>query len=81
MQVNHKRKLNMLEPGTKMCAAITILLASSIVFFQLHIEIVSIFLIVTAGMVFILLITLLIIEHRQDEKQYLEAKKENSEIK
>lgn len=81
MQAKHRQKLNMLEPGTKMCKAILILLGSGIIFFKFHVEAVGVFLLIAAGVIFILLLILLVIEQHQDEKQYLEAKKNNPEIK
>lgn len=76
-----QKKLNMLEPGIKMCTAILILLGIGIAFIQFKIKTVGIILLITAGVIFILLLILLAIEQYQDNKQYLEAKKNNPEIK
>ncbi len=81
MQAKHRRKLNMLEPGTKMCKVILSLLGSGIVFMYLQIEMAGVFMLIAAGVIFILLLILLAIEQHQDNKQYLEAKKSNPEIK
>lgn len=71
----------MLEPGTKMCKAILILLGSGIVFMICHIEVLGAVMFITSGGIFLLLVILLIIEQYQDNKLYLEAKKNDPEIK
>ncbi len=81
MQEQQRRKLNMLEPGTWMCKAILILIVGGIVFYLLHIETAGVVMLITAGLIFLLLLILLVIEQHQDKRQYLEAKKENPEIK
>ena len=81
MKMKCKRKLNMLEPGAKMCKAMFSLFAAGIALIHFQIETIGKFMLIASGAILILLLILLAIEQYQDNKQYLEAKKSNSEIK
>lgn len=76
-----KYKLDMLEPGAKMCKAIFILLVIGIALILFHIETVGMVMLVAAGLIFIVLLILLVIEQHQDNEQYLEAKRNDPDIK
>ncbi len=81
MKTKYKHKLNMLEPGTKICKAIFILLAIGIVLTIFNLIIAGVVIFIVAGFLALLLIVLLVIEQHQDKKLYLEAKKNDPEIK
>lgn len=74
-------KLNMLEPGTKICKVIVFLLILGIGLILFNIKKVGIVILIIAVMLFILLIILLAIEQHQDNILYLEAKRNDPEIK
>lgn len=76
-----KYKLDMLEPGAKMCKAIFILLVVGIALSCYHLEKIGIVMLIAAGLIFIVLLVLLVIEQRQDHEQYLEAKRDDPDIK
>ncbi len=81
MMKNHKRKLDMLEPGAKMCKAIFILLVVGIALNYFRLEKAGVVMLIAAGLIFIVLLVLLVIEQHQDYEQYLEAKRNDPDIK
>lgn len=81
MNKKYKHKLNMLEPGTKLCKAIFILLVIGIILTIFSLKIAGAVIFIIVGVLSLLLIILLVIEQHQDKKLYLEAKKNDPEIK
>lgn len=79
--MKYKHKLNMLEPGTKICKAIAILLITGIIFTIFHMKVIGIVMLMITVMLFFVLLLLLAIEQHQDNQLYLEAKKNDPEIK
>lgn len=79
--MKYKHKLNMLEPGTKICKVIAILLITGIIFTIFHMKVIGIAMLMITVMLFFVLLLLLAIEQHQDNQLYLEAKKNDPEIK
>jgi Flp pilus assembly protein TadB len=76
-----RHKLNMLEPGAVLLKIMGALILAGAIARWLGFTVNSIVLFVLAGLLFAVLILLLIIEQRQDKRMYLEAKKEDKDIK
>ncbi len=74
-------KLNMLEPGTIILKIMGMLTLAGLVAHWLGADVISIVLLAFLGLLLAVLILLLIIEQHQDKRMYLEAKKENSDVK
>lgn len=74
-------KLNMLEPGTIILKIMGVLTLAGLVAHWLGADVISIVLLAFLGLLLAVLILLLIIEQHQDKRMYLEAKKENSDVK
>ena len=73
--------MNMLEPGTIILKIIGVLTLAGLVAYWLCADVISIVLLAFLGLLLAVLILLLIIEQHQDKRMYLEAKKENSDVK
>jgi hypothetical protein len=76
-----RHKWNMLEPGTVILKIMGVLILAGALARWLGAAAISIILWAAAGLMFAVLIFLLIIEQHQDKRMYLEAKKENPDIK
>ena len=76
-----RHKLNMLEPGTIILKIIGVLTLAGLVAYWLGADDISIVLLAFLGLLLAVLILLLIIEQHQDKRMYLDAKKENSDVK
>lgn len=81
MQTRYKHKLNMLEPGGKICGTIGIGVISCILLWYAKIKAAAIIAAVLTSVVTLIFIILLIIEAHQDKVLYEDAKKENPDIK
>ena len=73
--------LNMLGPGTVLLKIIGALILAGALARWLNAAVVSVILWAAAGLLFAVLILLLAVEQRQDKRMYLEAKKENRDVK
>ena len=76
-----RHKLNMLEPGTVLLKIMGVLTLAGLVAHWLGADVISIVLLAFLGLLLAVLILLLIIEQHQDKRMYLDAKKENSDVK
>lgn len=77
----YKHKLNMLEPGTNLLKLIGFMLFIGGILYITKIRMISYVLFSISVILLILLFILLIIEQHQDKMLYLDAKKENPEIR
>lgn len=71
----YKHKLNMLEPGMKIVESIGILLVAGILLFVFGLKIISYVCFGISALAALMLVSLLIIEHHQDEVMFREAQK------
>jgi Ca2+/Na+ antiporter len=76
-----RHKLNMLEPGAVLLKIMGVLILAGAITRWLGAAVIFIVLWAVAGLMLAVLIILLFIEKRQDKRMYLEAKKENKDIK
>ena len=81
MQKRYKHKLNMLEPGMKICKTILILLCAGMLLLWLHMKTAGLILLAAAGVLFLVLLILIGIEQHQDHRLYLDAKRNDPDIK
>lgn len=81
MKKRYKHKLNMLEPGLLLCNIIGIFLATGILFLVFRLHLIAYVMFGGAAITFLCLIILIMIEQYQDRMDYLDAKKEDPEIK
>lgn len=77
----YRHKLNMLEPGTKMCKVIGITCLLGLIFRLCNFCTISYFMWGTALLIFLILLILIAIEHHQDHQLYLSAKNNDPDIK
>lgn len=77
----YKHKLNMLEPGIKLCKGIGILILISLMAWWWNLTCLFTITCVGIGIVVLIFLILLIIEQHQDKMMYLDAKREDSEVK
>lgn len=77
----YRYKLNMLEPGLLMLKIMAVSGLFSLLFSFLKQDALSWIFGLAAFLLFLILLILLIIEQRQDHQMYLDAKKENPEVK
>ncbi len=71
----YKYKLNMLEPGMKIVESIGILLVAGIFLYVFDLKIISYVCFGISALAALMLVSLLIIEHHQDEVMFREAQK------
>lgn len=81
MQKKFKHKLNMLEPGTKICKLILLLFCAGILLYLLHAKTAGFIILMIAAALILLLLILIVIEQHQDNVLYLDAKKNDPDIK
>lgn len=77
----YKHKLNMLEPGIKLCKGIGLLILVALIGWWLHLTWLFTIACVGIGIVFLIFLILLIIEQHQDKMMYLDAKRDDPEVK
>ena len=78
-ETRFKHKLNMLEPGTKMCRLICALVALGIAFLLMQLNVIAYIALCLAGVTLLILLILLIIEAYQDKVLNEIAARENRE--
>ncbi|HWT73788.1 MAG TPA: hypothetical protein VN258_03580 [Mobilitalea sp.] len=81
MQKKYRHKLNMLEPGAKMCTGIGLGLIISFISWLAGCYILTVIAGAIASILTVLLFILIIIEAHQDKVLYEEAKKSDPDIK
>ncbi len=81
MKPRYKHKLNMLEPGIKICKGIGILILIALIAWWWDLTFLLTITCIIIGLGVLVFIILLIIEQHQDKMMYLDAKREDPEVK
>lgn len=77
----YRWKLNLLGPGTVLCAAVGILFLAGLVLHLCGLSVPAVWMWGMAALIFVVLLILLGVEQHQDRQLYLDAKREDPAIK
>jgi len=77
----YRHKLNMLKPGVYLCKIIGLLCSAALILYLLGFDQLALTAICISLIIFLILLILIVIEQHQDHTLYLDAKKEDPEIK